>query len=111
MNPAQFLGMEDKKKGSKPWSPGRDPSKAAALGRKGTAAERSEATTISFHFRSGMAAKEEVDLVLVAGAKAAAEPAIARAAAMVFMVKNGVRRTEGENEARDAVSHCAFPTS
>ena len=96
MNPAQFLGMEDKKKGSKPWSPGRDPSKAAALGRNGTAAERSEATTISFHFRSGMAAKEEVDLVLVAGAKAAAEPAITRAAAMVFMV-NRVK-AEGEND-------------
>lgn len=93
--PAKFLGMEDKKKGSNPWSPGRLPSKATALGRNGTEAERWVLSTISFHFRSGMAAKEVDDLEVVAGAKAAAEPAIARAAAMVFMVRKV--GTEGEN--------------
>ena len=93
-NPAKFLGMEDKKKGSNPWSPGRVPSKAGALGRKGTEAERSDLSTIVFHKRSGMAAMEVDDLVLVAGVKAAAEPAITRAAAMVFMVNK--LKAEGE---------------
>ena len=52
------------------------------------------------HKRSGMAAVA-VDVVLdvEAGAKAAAEPAITRAAAMVFMV-NKVK-AEGENDEPD----------
>ena len=95
--PAKFLGIDDKKKGSNPWSPGRVPSKATALGRKGTARERSFLSTIEFHFRSGMAAMEvDEAFEVVAGAKAAAEPAMARAAAMVFMVKMFERKDEDD---------------
>ena len=91
MNPAKFLGMEDKKKGSNPWSPGRDPSKPAALGRNGTEAERSVLSTMESHNRSGSAAREVAALVLATGAKAAAELAIRRAEAKVFMVCSGRR--------------------
>ena len=90
--PAKFLGMEDKKKGSNPWSPGRVPSRAGALGRKGTEAERSVLSTIVSHKRSGMAAVAVDVLDVEAGEKAAAEPAITRAAAMVFMVNNVIGR-------------------
>ena len=106
--PAKFLGIEDKKKGSNPWSPGRVPSKAGALGRKGTEAERWVLSTIVSHNRSGMAAMELVDLDVVAGEKAAAEPAIARAAAMVFMVNKSSGKVRTMRRRQAASSETPF---
>lgn len=63
MNPEKFLGMEERYMGSKPWSPGRDPSKLTALGRKGTALERWVLSTMVSHKRSGMALRAEVLLL------------------------------------------------
>lgn len=63
MNPEKFLGMEERYMGSKPWSPGRDPSRFTARGRKGTALERCVLSTMESHKRSGMAFNAQVLLV------------------------------------------------
>lgn len=90
MKPAKFLGIDERKNGSKPLSPGAVPSRLTARGRNGTDFERSVLSTIESQRRSGIGSACSVDLDTLdwTGAKATAEATIeaTRAAEKVFMV-------------------------
>lgn len=91
MNPAKFLGMEERYMGSNPKSPTIEPSRLTGRGRKGIAFDLSVGSTIESHKRSGMAWREDLLGHVAVVVKAEAAERVDRAMAMVvFMVTWGL---------------------
>jgi hypothetical protein len=86
MSPEKFLGMEERKKGSNPTSPGIDPSRFTARGRKGIALDLSVLSTMLSHILSGIAFKAEVLWIPALEVNAVADPARRVVAMIDFIV-------------------------